>query len=70
MHGNTKRNVLRLMENNTNRQNIRIEMAGKMLFLESNGWKVLRISWRDMFNRAQPMIKIAKSFIDVDVSVG
>lgn len=32
-------------------------------FLESQGWKVLRIVWKDMFNNTKEQIKICKNFI-------
>lgn len=32
--------------------------------LNENGWKVLRIKWKDMFNNTKEQIEIAKNFID------
>jgi very-short-patch-repair endonuclease len=32
-------------------------------FLEIQGWKVLRIVWKDMFNNTKEQIKICKNFI-------
>lgn len=33
-------------------------------FLITNGWKILRIRWRDMFSDTKKYIKIAKEFIE------
>lgn len=33
-------------------------------FLITNGWKILRIKWRDMFSDTKKYIKIAKEFIE------
>lgn len=33
-------------------------------FLKENGWKVLRIKWKDIFKNTKKYIKLAKNFID------
>ena len=34
--------------------------------LQENGWQVLRIKWKDMFNYPKLYIRIAKNFIDLE----
>lgn len=36
----------------------------KDICIVENGWKVLRISWKEMYNNTKEYIKIAKEFID------
>lgn len=36
----------------------------KDTLLENNGWKILRIRWKDIYNNPQEYIKMAKKFID------
>ena len=36
-------------------------------FIKENGWKVLRIRWKNMFQYPEKYIKIAKNFIEKDI---
>lgn len=39
----------------------------KDALLKENGWKVLRIKWKDLFHDPKIFIEKAKQFIDADI---